>query len=63
MDAELLKQIAGASQDQLHALMAQINSGGAPKEEELQEDEKMENVKQTYDMFVQNQLPATSHTL
>jgi hypothetical protein len=23
----------------------------------------MENVKQTYDMFVQNQLPATSHTL
>ena len=23
----------------------------------------MENVKQTYDLFVQNQLPATSHTL
>ena len=64
MDAELLKQLAGASQDQLQAIMAQINAaGGQREEEELQEDEKMENVKQTYDMFIQNQLSATSHTL
>ena len=29
----------------------------------MQEDEKMENVKQTYDLFVQNQLEHTSHTM
>ena len=39
--------------------------GGIPNknEESLAEDEKMDNVRQTYDLFIQNQLSHTSHSL
>jgi hypothetical protein len=33
-------------------MLAQINGEQGQQEEALQEDEKMENVKQTYDLFV-----------
>ena len=36
---------------------------GEGEEEPLEEDEKMENVRLTYDLFIQNQLQYTSHTL
>ena len=59
------------TQDQLAEVMRQIEQGGKNKaaqsgdeeEEELEEDVKMENVRATYDLFIQNQLRYTSHTL
>ena len=42
--------------------MKGINAGNAD-EESLGEDEKMENIKLIYDVFVQNVLQHTSHTL
>ena len=48
--------------------MNQIQGGGLPGlggqgEEHLDEDAKMENVRMTYDVFVQNDLKATGHSL
>ena len=65
---EILKQIAGSGIDQkeLQKLMGQINgqvAEGEGEEEPLEEDEKMENVRLTYDFFIQNQLKYTSHTI
>ena len=39
--------------------------GGMPGEdqEQLDEDAKMENIRMTYDVFVQNSLSATSHSM
>ena len=37
--------------------------GKEADEESLDEDVKMENVRATYDMFIQNQLKRTSHSL
>lgn len=54
---ELLKQIAGSGMDQkeLQKLLGQINgqaAEGEGEEEPLDEDEKMENVRLTYDLFI-----------
>lgn len=46
--------------------MAQIQAGKGPEgvaESELEEDVKMENVREVYSLFIQNQIPKTSHTL
>lgn len=45
--------------------MASIERGAGKGdgEESVEEDIKMENVRTTYDLFVQNQLTRTSHTL
>ena len=52
----------GLSAKDAAALLGQ-GACNLPNEEGLAEDEKMENVGHTYDMFIQNEIPHTSHTL
>ncbi len=53
-----LSEITGA----LGAL-AQLPGGGAEGDEEFGEENQMEDAKQNYDIFVQNNLDYTSHSI
>ena len=53
----------------MQGLFGNVGGGGLfgnaepEKEDDLNEEDMMENVKVSYDYFVQNQLPATSHSV
>ena len=53
---------SGLSAKEAAALLGEgaINAGN---EQALAEDEKMENVGHTYDVFIQNEIPHTSHSI
>jgi hypothetical protein len=44
-------------------MLKEIQVAQGLDEEEVEEDIKMENVRQTFDLFIQNTLKATSHSL
>ena len=60
--AQLLGAV-GQGPDALGNIMKSLGAGAPGDDESLAEDEKMENFKLIYDMFVQNQLRHTSHSL
>ena len=66
LDPSQLAQLmggAGLSAKDAAALLGEAACNAPNEQEMLAEDEKMENVGHTYDLFIQNELPHTSHTL